>query len=119
MNHKLNRHKERARELLTSEEGLYHRSRRPIEPEAVFGQSKYNKQYYRFRHFGKELIAMDFSIFAIAFNIGKLHRIRKNTHQNRKKTNVLSLFDVLAIQSEADYKKILQVDSCALQKIKS
>lgn len=119
VNHKLNRHKERARELLTSEEGLYHRSRRPIEPEAVFGQSKYNKQYYRFRHFGKELIAMDFSIFAIAFNIGKLHRIRKNTHQNRKKTNVLSLFDVLAIQSEADYKKILQVDSCALQKIKS
>ena len=28
-----------ARELLTSDEGLMHRSRRPIEPEAVFGQS--------------------------------------------------------------------------------
>jgi transposase len=72
VNHTLRAYKRRARELLTSEEGLRHRSRRPIEPEAVFGQTKFNRQYKRFRHFGKDKITMDFAIFAIAFNIGKL-----------------------------------------------
>ncbi|MCQ2222030.1 MAG: IS1182 family transposase, partial [Prevotella sp.] len=49
VNHKLNSYKRKARERLLSEEGLKHRSRRPIEPEAVFGQIKFNKQYRRFR----------------------------------------------------------------------
>jgi hypothetical protein len=52
INPNLNRHKQKARELLTSEEAIFHRKHRPIEPEAVFGQSKANKQYNRFRHFG-------------------------------------------------------------------
>jgi transposase len=73
VNHNLNRHKQRIRELLTSEEGIYHRSQRPIEPESVFGQTKSNKHYNRFRHFKKDKVLMDFAIFAIAFNIGKLH----------------------------------------------
>ncbi|PLB85195.1 IS5/IS1182 family transposase, partial [Dysgonamonadaceae bacterium] len=33
VNHNLNRHKQKVRELLTSPEGLFHRSQRPIEPE--------------------------------------------------------------------------------------
>lgn len=45
INHQLNEYKKRARERLMSEEGLKHRRRRPIEPEAVFGQMKYNKLY--------------------------------------------------------------------------
>jgi hypothetical protein len=53
INHNLNCHKDRVRQLLTSTEGIYHRSRRPIEPETVFGQSKSNKGYSRFRHFNK------------------------------------------------------------------
>ena len=36
-----------ARELLTSDEGLMHRSRRPIEHEAVFGQIKYDNHFKR------------------------------------------------------------------------
>jgi len=39
----------------------------------VFGQTKSNKHYNRFRHFRKDKVIMDFAIFAIAFNIGKLH----------------------------------------------
>jgi hypothetical protein len=74
VNHKLREYRRKARERLTSEEGLKRRSRRPIEPEAVFGQMKYNKSYNRFRHAGKDKIKMDFAIFAIAFNILKLHR---------------------------------------------
>ncbi len=72
VNHRLNGYKRKARELLTSEEGLKHRGRRCIEPEAVFGQMKFNMAYRRFRHFGKDKVTMDFAFFAIAFNIKKL-----------------------------------------------
>jgi len=90
VNHNLNRHKQRARELLTSQEGLLHRSRRPIEPEAVFGQTKSNKHYNQFRHFDKDKVMMDFAIFAIAFNLGKMYRkatsIANNTNENPRKS---------------------------------
>ena len=71
-NHQLMRYKQQARDRLTSEKGLKHRSNRPIEPEAVFGQMKYDMQYKRFRHFGKDKVNMDFAFFAIAFNIKKM-----------------------------------------------
>ena len=77
VNHQLQHYKQKARELLTSEEGIKHRGRRCIEPEAVFGQTKYNKAYKRFRHFGKDKVNMDFAFFAIAFNIGKMCRKTK------------------------------------------
>lgn len=89
INNILNRHKQKARELLNSQEGLLHRSRSPIEPEAVFGQTKANKHYNRFKHFDKDKVMMDFAIFAIAFNIGKLCRdtiiSNKLTIKSRKK----------------------------------
>ena len=49
VSHRLIAYKQRARENLTSEKGLEHRSKRPIEPEAVFGQMKNNMHYKRFR----------------------------------------------------------------------
>lgn len=72
VNHRLNEYKRKARQLLTSEEGLRHRGRRCIEPEAVFGQMKFDMAYRRFRHFGKDKVTMDFAFFAIAFNIKKM-----------------------------------------------
>ena len=57
---------------LLSEEGIKHRGRRCIEPEAVFGQMKYNMAYRRFRHVGEDKVTMDFTFFAIAFNIKKM-----------------------------------------------
>ena len=72
VNHRLNEYKRRARERLTSQEGIKHRGRRCIEPEAVFGQMKYNMAYRRFRHVGKDKVTMDFAFFAIAFNIKKM-----------------------------------------------
>ena len=78
VNHQLMEYKRKARERLTSEKGLEHRSKRPIEPEAVFGQMKYNMGYKRFRHFGKDKVNMDFALFAIAFNIKKMAaKVRK------------------------------------------
>ena len=37
-----------------------------------FSQMKNNMNYKRFRHFGKDKVFMDFSFFAIAFNIKKM-----------------------------------------------
>jgi len=48
INHKLNQYRAKAREMLTSEKGLMHRSKRPIEVEAVFGQLKSNNKFSRF-----------------------------------------------------------------------
>lgn len=80
VNHRLNEYRRRARERLTSEEGVRHRGRRCIEPEAVFGQKKYNMAYKRFRHFGLDKVKMDFAFFAIAFNIKKMcSKIAKST----------------------------------------
>ncbi|MGP1416794.1 IS1182 family transposase [Prevotella fusca] len=74
VNHQLQQYKQKARELLTSKEGIRHRGQRCMEPEAVFGQTEYNKAYKRFGHFGKDKVNMDFAFFAIAFNIGKMCR---------------------------------------------
>ena len=92
VNHRLNGYKRKARELLTSEEGLKHRGRRCVEPEAVFGQMKFNMAYRRFRHFGKDKVTMDFAFFAIAFNIKKMcSKIAKQT-QNGGNTHPNGLF---------------------------
>lgn len=72
VNHRLNEYRRKARERLTSEEGLRHRGRRCIEPEAVFGQMKYDMAYKRFRHIGLDKVKMDFAFFAIAFNLKKM-----------------------------------------------
>uniref|UniRef100_UPI0025A9EFE8 transposase n=1 Tax=uncultured Duncaniella sp. TaxID=2768039 RepID=UPI0025A9EFE8 len=88
VNHRLNEYKRKARELLTSEEGLEHRGRRCIEPEAVFGQMKFNMAYRRFRHFGKDKVTMDFAFFAIAFNIKKMcSKIAKQAKNGRDTTH--------------------------------
>ena len=72
VNHRLKEYKRKASERLTSEEGRMHRGRRCIEPEAVFGQTKADNGYKRFRHFGKDKVNMDFAFYAIAFNLKKM-----------------------------------------------
>lgn len=71
VNHKLNAYKKEAFLLLTSEEGMKHRSQRPIEPEAAFGQMKEDMHYKRFWHFGKDKVYMDIGLFGIGFNLKK------------------------------------------------
>lgn len=84
VNHVLREYRRKARERLVSEEGLRMRSKRAIEPEAVFGQMKFNKSYNRYRHAGKDKLEMDFAIFAIAFNILKLHKKATKKRKNAK-----------------------------------
>ena len=72
VNHRNNELRAMARELLTSDEGLMHRSRRPIEPEAVFGQIKYDNHFKRFSYRGKRLVNAEFAAIAVAHNIRKM-----------------------------------------------
>lgn len=72
VNHRLAKYRKQAAERLTSEEGIKYRGKRCIEPEAVFGQMKYDMNYKRFRHSGMDKVKMDFAFFAIAFNIKKM-----------------------------------------------
>ena len=72
LDHRLRKYRQKAKELLCSEEGLKRRGQRCIEPEAMFGQIKYNMNYKRFRHFGKDKGSMDLLFFTIAYNIKKM-----------------------------------------------
>ena len=72
VNHNLNRLRKQARDKLLSEQGLYHRSKRPIEPEAVFGQIKFNNKFNRFTLKGLEKVTIEFGLVAIAHNLRKI-----------------------------------------------
>ena len=69
VNHRLNAYKDMVRNLLTSEEGLMHRSRRP---EAVFGHIKANGMFKRFRLKGLSGTNIEFGLKAIAHNLKKM-----------------------------------------------
>lgn len=97
VNHRLNAYKRKACELLTSEEGIKERGRRCIEPEAVFGQMKSNMAYRRFRHMGKDKVVMDFTFFAIAFNIKKLCSMMRKVDKKGRKTSFYGKFVVIFI----------------------
>ena len=97
VNHRLNAYKRKACELLTSEEGIKERGRRCIEPEAVFGQMKSNMAYRRFRHMGKDKVVMDFTFFAIAFNIKKLCSMMRKVDKKGRKTSSYGKFMVVFI----------------------
>ena len=97
VNHRLNSYKRKACELLTSEEGIKERGRRCIEPEAVFGQMKSNMAYRRFRHMGKDKVVMDFTFFAIAFNIKKLCSMMRKVDKKGRKASFYGKFMVIFI----------------------
>lgn len=89
VNHQLNKYKRKAKELLMSQEGLHHRSKRPIEPEAVFGQIKHNNKFNRFTLRGLEKVEVEFSLVAISHNLRKIAQIMTI---NRGKSALFSIF---------------------------
>jgi hypothetical protein len=119
VNHKLNEYRKKARELLTSEEGLYHRSRRPIEPEAVFGQTKANNHYYRFRHFGLDKITMDFAIYGIAFNIGKIWNKDQKSKKKARNTAKIQLVFLSILVFYKNKKVNRKIIPCSTETIQS
>ncbi|WP_187119507.1 transposase, partial [Coprobacter fastidiosus] len=75
VNHRSDSFKKRARELLTSERGMMHRSNRPIEPESVFGDIKFNHGFRRFRLKSNRKVRIEFGLVALAHNLRKYSAI--------------------------------------------
>ena len=72
INHRLNQLRSEAKELLTSKKGLEHRSKRAIEPEAVFAQLKSNNKFNRFTFKGLEKVEMELLLMALGHNLRKM-----------------------------------------------
>lgn len=71
VNHRLNKLKAAEKEKLLSEEGLKHRSQRPQDVEATFGNLKNNKNFKRFLCRGKDKVEVEFGLLSIAHNLAK------------------------------------------------
>jgi hypothetical protein len=84
VNHNLNDHKTKARERLLSEKGLYHRSKRPVEVEAVFGQLKSNNTFTRFTLRSLDKVNIEFGLMALAHNLRKLAKRKEIEHASPK-----------------------------------
>lgn len=82
INHRLNQLKAQAKERLLSDKGLYHRSKRPVEVEAVFGQLKSNNKFNRFTMRGLDKVDIEFALMAIAHNLRKWVKMRKSKPVN-------------------------------------
>ena len=55
-----------------NEKGLKHRSKRPVEVEAVFGQLKSNNKFNRFTFKGLEKVEIEFLLMSIGHNFRKM-----------------------------------------------
>jgi transposase len=71
VNFNLNRLKAIAYQNLTSEKGIEHRKKRPWDVESVFGNIKSNHGFRRFLLKGKEKVAIETGLLAIAQNLRK------------------------------------------------
>lgn len=71
VNHNLNRLKQKADELLLSEQGIAHRKKRPCDVEAVFGNIKNNHHFKRFMLRGIEKVSIETGLLALAHNLRK------------------------------------------------
>jgi transposase len=111
LNHKLNRYRKQARERLMSEQGLYHRSKRPIEPEAVFGQIKFNNKFNRFTLKGLAKVEIEFGLILLSHNLRKIAQIMSGNLKFNGYQHFCRLFqqflEVFGGKVENDKSKIL------------
>lgn len=70
-NHNLERHKEKIRELLTSQTGIQKRKQRSADVEPVFAQMKHNNNFRRFSLKGIQKTELEFGLMALAHNLRK------------------------------------------------
>lgn len=72
VNHRLDELRAKAKNMLTSEAGIAHRKKRPVEVEAVFGQLKSNNQFTRFTLKTLPKVTIEFGLMSIGHNLRKL-----------------------------------------------
>jgi len=71
-NHNLVRLKAKAKQKLTSEQGIAHRKQRCWDIEAIFGNIKQNMNFRRFMLRGIEKVETEFGLIAMAHNLKKV-----------------------------------------------
>lgn len=71
VNNQLLELKQKARQRLQSERGVYHRKKRPADVEPVFANLKHNKQFKRFMLRGMEKVSIETALLAMAHNLKK------------------------------------------------
>ena len=83
VNHRLQELKALARKRLTSEQGLAHRSKRPVDVEAAFGNLKQNKQFKRYMLRGIQKVSIETGLLSIAINLKKMacEEVKKTSEQ--------------------------------------
>ena len=74
VNRNYERLRARARQRLESPEGLYHRSRRPVDVESVWGQIKQNRGFRRFMLRGIDKVEAEWGLVALAHNMIKMRQ---------------------------------------------
>lgn len=99
VNHRLAALKAQARERLTSEEGLKHRSTRPIEVESAFGNLKANKGFTRFMLRGLDKVSLEIGLLSTAINLKKWAQIVAKRAQEHIQEGFLSLQQTTVPQS--------------------
>lgn len=72
VNHLFNQLKNKAKERLLSQRGLYLRRKRPVDVEPVFANIKHNKNFKRFMLRGKKKVEIETGLLAIAHNLMKM-----------------------------------------------
>lgn len=72
LNHKLNEYRQKAGQLLRSEEGIARRKRRCWEVETVFGHIKGNKGFRRLLLRGKEKVQTELGLLLLSHNLAKI-----------------------------------------------
>jgi transposase len=71
VNHALNKYKQQVRENLNSEQGIYHRKKRPCDVEPVFANIKNNHHFKRFLLRTKSKTEIEAGLLALAHNLRK------------------------------------------------
>ena len=81
-----------------------HRSKRPIEPEAVFGQIKSNRKFNRFRLRGLEKVTVEFGLISIALNLEKMMKKASKKTKNSPNQTILC-FETLIYTQKISIEK--------------
>lgn len=97
LNHKLIKYREQAKTRLLSEEGIMLRKKRPVEPEAVFGQIKFNNRFNRFTLRGLSKTEIEFGLIAISHNLRKLAQIVFRNPKTQRFQQLLHSFKQLLL----------------------
>lgn len=71
VNHSLNKYKQQVWENLNSEQGIYHRKKRPWDVEPVFANIKNNHHFKRFMLRSKPKVEIEAGLLALAHNLRK------------------------------------------------